>query len=73
MLVLTRRPGQLIQIGADIQVTIIEVRGDQVRIGINAPRDVPVHRQEIWDEICAENAALIAGLTPPVPRVEEAE
>lgn len=60
MLVLTRRPDESIQIGDDIQVTVIEVRGDQVRLGITAPRTVPVHRQEIWEEICQENAALIA-------------
>jgi carbon storage regulator len=47
MLVLSRRPGQTIKIGADITVQIIEVHGQQVRIGIDAPRDVAVDREEI--------------------------
>lgn len=47
MLVLTRRLNQSIMIG-EIEVTVIEVRGDQVRLGIHAPRDVPVHRKEVY-------------------------
>ena len=48
MLVLTRKSSQSIVIGDDIVVTILEIRGDQIRIGISAPRDVPVFREEIW-------------------------
>lgn len=48
MLVLTRRANQSIMIGHDIVVTILEVRGDQVRIGIRAPREVDVHREEVF-------------------------
>lgn len=55
MLVLTRRPDQSIMIGADIVVTVLEVRGDQVRIGIRAPRDVDVHRDEVWLELQQAN------------------
>ncbi|HEY3269352.1 MAG TPA: carbon storage regulator CsrA [Armatimonadota bacterium] len=54
MLVLTRRAGQSIQIGEDVEITVVEVRGDQVRLGINAPRNVSILRKEILEEIHAE-------------------
>ena len=59
MLVLSRQSDETIIIGDNIRVTIVEVRGDKVRIGIDAPRDVTVHRQEIYDAIRrdAEKAA----------------
>lgn len=57
MLVLTRRPNQSIMIGGNIVVTVLEVRGDQVRIGIKAPRDVDVHRDEVWAELQQANRA----------------
>ena len=57
MLVLTRRAYQSIMIGADIVVTVLEVRGDQVRIGIDAPRSVSVHREEVFRELEAANRA----------------
>jgi carbon storage regulator len=57
VLVLTRRPDQSIMIGNDIVVTVLEVRGDQVRIGIRAPRDVDVHRDEVWLELQQVNRA----------------
>lgn len=57
MLVLTRRVGQSIVIGDDVVVTVLEVRGDQVRIGVEAPRDVSVHRQEVFDELQEANRA----------------
>ena len=49
MLILTRRVGETLKIGEDIEVTVLGLRGGQVRIGINAPRDVAVHREEILD------------------------
>lgn len=55
MLVLTRRLNQSIKIGDDIEITIIEVRGDQVRLGVTAPRDIPVHRKEVYLQIQQEN------------------
>lgn len=55
MLILSRKSGQSIIIGEKIKVTVLEVRGDQVRIGIEAPRELPVHRQEIYELIRAEN------------------
>jgi carbon storage regulator len=54
MLVLSRQSDEAIIIGDNIRVTIVEVRGDKVRIGIDAPRDVTVHRQEIYDAIRRE-------------------
>lgn len=51
MLVLTRRANESIVIGDEIVVTILEVRGDQVRVGIEAPRSVSVHRQEVFDAL----------------------
>ncbi len=55
MLVLTRKPDQSIMIGNDIEITILEVRGEQVRLGIRAPRSVSVHRKEIYEQIRQEN------------------
>lgn len=55
MLVLTRKPNQSIIIGDDIELTVIEVRGDQVRIGIEAPKSISVHRKEIYEQIKAQN------------------
>jgi carbon storage regulator len=57
MLVLTRSKDESIVIGDNIVVTVVDVGGDRVRIGIDAPRDVAVHRQEVYDAIQAENRA----------------
>lgn len=51
MLVLSRQKNEVIRIGDDIKITVAEVRGDKVRIGIDAPEDVAVHRQEVWLKI----------------------
>ncbi|MBV1904677.1 MAG: carbon storage regulator CsrA [Pseudomonadales bacterium] len=51
MLILTRRVGETLMVGEDITVTVLGVKGNQVRIGINAPRDVAVHREEIFRKI----------------------
>jgi len=62
MLVLSRRSNESIVIGGDVVVTILEIRGDQVRLGINAPRTVTVHRQEVHAEIQRENrSAAVVG------------
>ncbi|UOQ48304.1 carbon storage regulator CsrA [Gracilibacillus caseinilyticus] len=55
MLILTRKINESIQIGDDIEVKIIAVEGDQIKLGINAPRDVEVHRKEIFQAIQQEN------------------
>lgn len=60
MLVLTRRPGESIVIGNDVVVTVLEVRGDQIRIGVSAPRSVQVHREEVHREIQQANSAAVA-------------
>ncbi|MBS4178281.1 carbon storage regulator CsrA [Lederbergia citrea] len=57
MLVLTRKKGESIQIGEDIEITITSIKGDQVKIGINAPKNVEIHRKEVWVDIQSENAA----------------
>lgn len=55
MLVLSRRSNESIRIGETVVVTVLEVHGDHVRLGIDAPRDVEVHRQEVYDSIQAAN------------------
>lgn len=54
MLILTRRVGETIIIGDDVKVTVLAVNGNQVRLGIKAPKTVPVHREEIADKIARE-------------------
>lgn len=54
MLVLSRKPGESIYIGDDIILSVVEIRGDKVRLGIEAPTQIPVHRQEIYDAIQRE-------------------
>ena len=54
MLILTRRVGETVMIGNDVTVTVLGVKGNQVRIGVNAPRDIAVHREEIYERIKRE-------------------
>jgi carbon storage regulator len=55
MLVLSRHRDESIMIGDDVVVTIVDIRGDKVRLGIQAPNDIPVHRQEVYEAIKREN------------------
>lgn len=54
MLILTRRIGETLVIGDEIQVTVLGVKGTQIRLGIDAPREVPVHREEVYQRIRSE-------------------
>jgi carbon storage regulator len=69
MLVITRRAGERICLGDDVTVTVLEISGANVRLGIDAPSEIPVYRHEIWVAIKAENqAAASASITRlPVP------
>ena len=75
MLVLSRRQGESIVIGNHVTVTVLEVRGDQIRLGIEAPRSVSVHREEVYRRVLEENTAAVASadrtsplLRRPAPR-----
>jgi carbon storage regulator len=65
MLILTRRVGETLMIGDEISVTVLGVKGNQVRIGINAPQDVAVHREEIFERIQRENRGPDDGSSDP--------
>jgi len=69
MLILSRKINEKVVIGDDITVSIIEIRGDQVRIGIDAPKIVKVFRQEVFDAIKAENKAASQSV-PVIPQVD---
>lgn len=70
MLALTRKAGQSIIIGDQIEVVIVEVKGDQVRLGIKAPRDISIYRKEIYEEIQAENRAAANSVKLPLEGVD---
>ncbi|MBW4051922.1 MAG: carbon storage regulator CsrA [Proteobacteria bacterium] len=57
MLILTRRVGETVMIGDDVTITVLGVKGNQVRVGINAPKSIAVHREEIYERIKREHAA----------------
>lgn len=68
MLVLTRKPNESIMIGDDVEVSVVEVKGDQVKLGITAPRSIKVHRKEIFLAIQSEN---IDASRPVIDRLGE--
>lgn len=55
MLILTRRIGEIIRVGDDVKINVLDVKGSQVRIGVKAPNNIPVHREEIYQRIRNEN------------------
>ena len=57
MLALTRKKGQSLVINNNIEITVLEIRGDQIKLGINAPKDVPIYRKEVYLQIQEENKA----------------
>jgi carbon storage regulator len=61
VLILTRRKGEVLRIGDDVTIMVIGVNGGQVRLGITAPRNVPVHREEIYERVKAEKLAQVSG------------
>lgn len=65
MLILTRRTGESVVIGNEVTITVLGVKGNQVRIGINAPKNVPVHREEIYERIKHEQQGEVSGETGP--------
>ncbi|NQD65112.1 carbon storage regulator CsrA [Bacillus haikouensis] len=62
MLVLTRKTGEAIQIGEDIEISVVSVKGDQVKLGINAPKNIEIHRKEIYLTIQEENTEASKGI-----------
>lgn len=70
MLVLSRQKDETIMIGDDVEITVVDIRGDKVRLGISAPPHIPVHRKEVYEAIQRENRAA-AGMKPEeIPPVE---
>ncbi len=67
MLILTRRVGETLMIGDDVTVTVLGVKGNQVRVGINAPKDIAVHREEIYERIKAEESQGTQAFHQPGP------
>jgi len=73
MLIVTRRSGEKIMLGDDIVVHIMEIVGNSVRVGIQAPRSVPVYREEIWNAVREENRAAVDSAPATLPDVSEQE
>ena len=73
MLIITRKPGEKIMLGDEIVVHVMEIVGNSVRVGIQAPRSVPVYREEIWNAVRDENrAAADAPADLPLPSEQDA-
>ena len=73
MLVLSRKKNESIVIDNNIVITVVEIRGDKIRLGIVAPKDVPVHRQEVYDAIHGQNSAPQAAPAPVIVNANATE
>jgi carbon storage regulator len=71
MLIITRRPGEKIMVGDDVVVHVMEIVGNSVRVGIEAPRSVPVYREEIWNAVRDENRAAAETAPDALPQPSE--
>jgi carbon storage regulator len=71
MLIITRRPGEKVMIGDDVVVTVIEASGQAIRLGIEAPRSLPIYREEIWVAVKQENEAAATAPVDRMPRLKE--
>ncbi len=71
MLVLTRKLNESIMVGDDVKITIVDVKGDQVKLGITAPRQVAVHREEVYREIQKENQLAALNQKPNLDTLEK--
>ena len=69
MLILSRKVNEKIMIGEDVSISVIEIRGDQVRLGVDAPKTIKVYRQEVFDAIKAENKAAVES-SPIFPELD---
>jgi carbon storage regulator len=67
MLIITRRAGEKVMVGDDVVVHVMEIAGNTVRVGIEAPRSLPVYREEIWHAVREENRAAAAGAPVDLP------
>lgn len=71
MLALSRKKGESIIIGNDIEISILDIRGDQIKVGITAPKDVSVYRKEVYIQIQDENKAAIYNAAPAMADLRE--
>jgi carbon storage regulator len=71
MLILTRKVGQSIVIADEIEITVVEVRGEQIRLGISAPQNISIYRKELLDQIAAENLASVETFNITTQDLEE--
>jgi len=67
VLIITRRPGERIMLGDDVRIEIMEIVGSSVRVGVDAPRSVPIYREEIWTAVKEENTAAAAAEPTKLP------
>jgi carbon storage regulator len=68
VLIITRRPNQKIMLGDDVTIHVMEVSGNNVRLGIEAPKSIPVYREEIWNAVKQENQAAATTVADTLPR-----